>query len=76
MTDRTWVATVLPWPADGDEAAAQLEREKANAKRRILGDWLGPLPSNVADVEVVSNDERDVRGETEATITFRLVAPD
>lgn len=69
MSDRTWVATVKPY----DAATFPLDREKANAKRRLRGDWLTPLPTDVSDVEVVSIDTRVVGGETEATITMRLI---
>jgi len=66
-----YVAVILPWPRDEAEAAALLERERRNAKRRMLGDWLGSLPEDSSGVgsTIVT---REVRGELEATITFTM----
>jgi hypothetical protein len=64
-----YVATLFPY--DGNPVV--LEREKANAKRRIHGYWQDKLPVDVSDVEVVSITTRDIDGQTEATMTFRLI---
>lgn len=67
----TYTETVRPYRA----ATYDLELGKANAKRRMHGRWLGRLPVDVSDVEVVSITTRAVHGlpgELEATIVYRL----